>query len=95
MYNPYKESLIVLENGLWDHDLRVEEQHASPYEYDDETFRACIKLFMSSMMWKLWEVQEKNDVEFSIRCDEAESVGNEIKEFVKKWTDIDTRSLYK
>ncbi len=90
--NPYKEILVELEEGLWEHDFRVDVGIASPYEYDDETFKACCKIFMSAMMYKLWNNSHGLSMEFKEK--EAEMCGNELKEFVYKYTGIDTHQLY-
>ena len=90
--NPYAEILEEIEMGLWEHDVRVEENIAEPYPYTNESFRACIKIFMSGMMWKLWENMEGKDIEE--KSGKAESLGNEIHNIILKYTGIDSRKLF-
>lgn len=92
--NPYKNILMEIEGGLWDHDVRVDEKKASPYEYDDETFRACIKIFMSSLMQRVYLDQNRLNTSLENRCVEIENVGNEFRKFIKDFTGVDTRKLY-
>jgi len=89
--NPYAEVLKEIEAGLWDHDIRVEDNIARPYNYTDESFRACLKIFMSGLMWKLWENMEGQTLEE--RSSTAEEVGSEIRKFILKYTGIDTHKL--
>ncbi len=90
MKNPYAKALIEIESGLWEHDARVEENIAKPYSYDDDTFRACLKIFMSATLWKLWEkpgtLKEK--------MEKAEELGSAIRGVIYKFTKIDTHKLY-
>lgn len=90
--NPYAEILNEIENGLWEHDLRVDENIAAPYSYTHESFRACLKIFMSGMMWKLWENTE--GMEIPKRAGKAEEMGNEIRNMILKYTGIDSHELY-
>ena len=89
--NPYSEILIELEAGLWENDARVEEG-AEPYEYTDEDFRCCMKVFMGALMWKMWENYELSPVEENIG--KAEAMGNELRDIILKYTGIDSRKLY-
>ena len=90
--NPYKEVLIEIEDGLWEHDCRVDDGIAMPYTYDDETFRACMKIMMSGLMYKLWDNSHGLSQDFKER--EAEICGEEFKDFVYKYTGIDSTTLY-
>jgi len=93
MNNPYKEALMELETGLWEHDNRVDEGIAKPYEYDSETFRACLKIFMSAALWKLWEYTENKTL--SEKASFAESLGTDIRGIILRYTGIDSHELYK
>jgi hypothetical protein len=90
--NPYAEVLIEIEKGLWGHDCRVDEGTAEPYFYDDATFRACLKVFMSGMLWKAWvhmEGKEQKQKEIG-----AKMMGEAIRDMVFEYTGIDTRELH-
>lgn len=89
---PYKDVLMELELGLVEHAVRVEEDGFQPYRYDTETFRACAQIFMSALMWKLWEAAcEKTLAETESL---AEKCGNELRDLIMKFTGIDTHKLY-
>lgn len=88
---PYGKVLIEIENGLWEHDDRVNDGIAEPYTYTDEHFRACLKIFMSGLLWKLWETND-NDIEKMIGL--AGKMGEDIKELVGAYTGINTHDLF-
>lgn len=88
---PYGKVLIEIENGLWEHDNRVNDGIAHPYTYTDEHFRACLKIFMSGLLWKLWE---KNDNDIERMVDLAGKMGEDLKELVGAYTGINTLDLY-
>ena len=85
--NPYAEILIELEGALWDQDIRVSDGIAQPYEYDNETFRACIKIFTSSFLWKIWENVDEKEIA------SAEKAGNDIRSIILKYAGIDSHKL--
>ena len=90
--SPYAEILEEIETGLWEHDIRVEENDISPYYYTDKTFRACIKIFMSGIIWKLWENLENKSLKE--KMGKAENLGKEIRSIILKYTGIDAHKLY-
>jgi len=90
--NPYAEVLEEIETGLWEQDLRVDEGIAEPYPYTNKTFRACIKIFMAGIMWKLWESMEGKDI--NEKAGHAEAMGNELRSLILKHTGVDTHKLY-
>ena len=92
--NPYAEVLQEIEQGLWEHDARVDEKIAQPYSYDAPTFAASLKIFQSAIMFALWEKQDFIGTQISDRMEEAEKMGLEIKELIQKYTGIDTHKLY-
>lgn len=75
--NPYAEILSEIGKGLLEHEMRVNKCMAEPYEYTDDAFRACLTLFMSSLMWKLWENKGERGLEDLEN--RAESLGTEIR----------------
>ena len=88
---PYGKVLIEIESGLWEHDYRVDEGIAEPYIYTNEHFRACLKIFMSGLIWKLWETND-NDIEKMVGL--AGKMGEDIKELVGAYTGINTHDLF-
>lgn len=63
--------------------------------FTNEGFRAGIYIFQSVILDKMFELQEVENIDFDIRCDMAEKCGDEIRQIVKKYCDIDTHELYK
>ena len=91
--NPYSKVLLEIETALWEHDVRVDDGIAQPYEYDDETFRACIKIFTNAILWKLWTYMDGKELDE--KADKAEKVGNVIRNTILKFTGIDSHSIYR
>jgi hypothetical protein len=75
--------------------LEFEANVARPPQYTDKGFRAAIKIFMSAMLDKMWKLQENEDIDIDARADMAEKLGNELRNMVRIYTNIDTHSLYK
>ena len=91
--NPYSEVLLEIERGLWEHDIFVDEGKALPYEYDNDTFRACLKIFMSALLWKIWRFTSMDNI--SLRESNAEKAGKVMRNIILKFTGIDSHTLYK
>ena len=75
--------------------LEFEANVARPPEYTDEGFRAAVKIFMSAMLDKMWKLQENEDIDIDARADMATKLGNELRNIVRVYTNIDTHNLYK
>ena len=63
--------------------------------FNDEGFRSSIFIFQSALLDKMWELQEKEDIQIETRADMATKCGEAIRSLVKTFTDIDTHNLYK
>ena len=50
---------------------------------------------MSAMLDKMWKLQEDENIDINARADMAEKLGNELRNMVRIYTNIDTHSLYK
>jgi hypothetical protein len=90
--NPYANILQEIETALWEHDFLVDEGKAVPFHYDDRTFRACLKILMSGMIWKQWDFllgkPQAEKEQFS------EELGKAFRALVLKYTGIDPQELY-
>lgn len=75
--------------------LEFEANVNRPPEYTDEGFRAAVKIFMSAMLDKMWKLQENEDIDIDARTDMATKLGNELRNMVRVYTNIDTHNLYK
>jgi hypothetical protein len=92
--NPYKEIFIELEQGFLDHSARIEESNIPPYEFDDETFRACCRIFFEAMMVRLFQNLENQDISLPEKCQIATQCGLDISALVEKYTGINTYKMY-
>ena len=84
--------LAEIEDALWDF------EYYQPNERPDYSVfgvRAAIKIFMSVLLDKMWEKQQANLMPQADREKQAEEVGQEIREFFKKYTGIDSHLMYK
>jgi hypothetical protein len=83
--------LNEIEDTLWE----FEATQGLKTEYTIEGFRGGCKIFMSVLMDKIWELQEKEGIPMEERIKMVEKVGNEVRQLIKTYTDIDTHDLYK
>jgi hypothetical protein len=83
--------LSEIESALIEYELNINR----PPEYTDEGFRAAVKIFLSVMLDKMWKLQEDEGIDINTRADMAEKLGNELRNIIRVYTNIDTHSLYK
>ena len=84
------EILKEIELTLWEYEAEVGEKK----NFTEEGFRAAIKIFACVILDKMYELQLKEGLDLQQSSDMAQKCGEEIRTFVKKFTDIDTLKLY-
>lgn len=82
--------LQELEDALWFHEANNGDKPC----YSNEGFRASCKIFISAVMDKMWDLQEKEGLDIEIRQEMAANCGKEIKKLIQVYTDIDTFELW-
>jgi len=82
--------LEEIEATLWE----FEANRGIKPEYTHNGFKAGMKIFMSIMMDKLWELQEGEKLNMEDRSNMATKLGNDIRQLILTYTDIDTHQLY-
>ena len=60
--------------------------------YDKHALRSATNIFISVLMDRVWELQEKEEMDLDIRNKMAMKCGEEVKKLVKVYTDIDMES---
>jgi hypothetical protein len=83
--------LVEIEDTLWE----FEANRGIKPEYTNEAFRSGIKIFMSVLMDKIWELQENEKITLDDRIKMVEKAGADVRELIKTYTNIDTQDLYK
>lgn len=83
--------LVEIEDVL----LGFEVEIGTKPEYTDSGFRAAIKIFMSVLMDKMWELQLNEKILMEDRMKMAHKLGQDVRQMIKTYTDIDTHELYK
>lgn len=83
--------LVEIEDALWEFELNSNLQP----EYTTDGFRAATKIFMSVLMDKIWNLQSNENMDMEDRVKMVEKAGNDIRNIIKIYTDIDTHDLYK
>jgi hypothetical protein len=83
--------LVEIEETLWE----FEYYNGTKPNYTIEGLRASIKIFMSTMMDKIWELQEEEKIDPEDRVKMVEKLGNDVRNIVKTYVNIDTHDLYK
>jgi hypothetical protein len=83
--------LTELEATLWEFEAMYPGEKP---EYTPDGSRAVIKLLMSVVMDKSWELMEAEKIPQHIREDMAHKCGTEFRELIKKYTNLDTHKMY-
>lgn len=82
--------LEEIEDALWE----SESNNMGKPEFTMDGFRASIKIFMSAMMDKIFELQDAEDFAFEDKLKMSKQCGEDIKKLVSVYTGIDTTKLY-
>ncbi len=82
--------LEEIEGTLWEFEANA----GVPPEYTTEGFRAGIKIFISVLMDKIWELQQDESIDKQGRLNMVQKAGEDVRELVKTYTNIDCHKLY-
>lgn len=63
--------------------------------FSDDSFRAITYIFMSAMMDKMYNLQTSENMAQKDMGNMATKCGEDLRKFVKMYTDIDTHNLFK
>lgn len=85
--------LCEIETALWEFEAHAD-GGVKP-EYTIDAFRAAAKIFMSVLMDKMWELQHDESIDMKVRENMALKAGNDFRNLIKTYTNIDTHDLYK
>lgn len=75
--------------------LEFEANRGIKPEYSIEGFRAGTKIFMSVLMDKIWELQQNEGIEMKDRLNMVQKAGEDVRNLIKTYTNIDCHDLYK
>lgn len=82
--------LVEIEETL----LEFELHRGIKPNYTMDGFRASIKIFMSAVMDKMWELQSNENLTIDDKCAMAQKLGEELRKLIKIYTNIDTFELF-
>lgn len=82
--------LVEIESTLWDFEAEL----SLKPDYPIEALRASIKIFMSVMMDKMWEVQEFDNMGMEDREKMVVNLASDLMKMVKTYTGVNTLELY-
>lgn len=82
--------LVEIESTLWEFEAEL----SLKPDYPIEALRASIKIFMSVMMDKMWEVQEFDNMEMEDREKMVVNLASDLMKMVKTYTGVNTLELY-
>lgn len=85
------QSLIQWETLLWEWEVK----ELGVPRFTDDGFRAALKIFMSALIERSWLLMRDEQIEKEDRLKMVESMGDELSRFVKTYTGIDTKKLYR
>lgn len=86
-----KPVLVIVENAIWN----FEADGGGLPGFDDDSFRAIIKLFTTALIERIWSLQERENMDDEERVKMGLSAAAEVKKLVKVYANIDTMDLYK
>jgi hypothetical protein len=84
------EVLEELELVLLEHELLFDTKP----DYSIDAIRAIIRLFMSAMVDKSYELTKGEGIELEDQINMVNTMAKDLHNFIKKYTDIDTHKLY-
>ena len=64
-------------------------------DYSEEAFNASVIIFMNVVLTKMWELCEKENIDMKDRENMADSLGNELRNLIKTYTNIDTHESFR
>ena len=83
--------LEEIEQTLWE----FESMDGGKPNYNIEGFRGGVKIFMSVLMDKIWELQNDENIPMEHRLNMANKAGEDVRKLIKTYTNIDCHELYK
>jgi hypothetical protein len=83
--------LVEVEETLWEFEAKVGQQ---PH-FTDAGFRAAIKIFMATLVDKMYDLQKNEGFEIQDAANMAQKAGESLRSLVKTYTDVDTYDFYK
>jgi len=83
--------LKEIEDTLWE----FEAFNGSKPCYPEEAIASASKIFISVLMDKMWELQEKEKMDLEDRSNMAEKLGGDIKSMLKTYLNVDSFEFYK
>ena len=86
-----KPLLMIIENAIWNFEVEKEQLP----RFDDDAFRAAIKIFATALIERIWILQENEHMSLDDRVKMALSAAKEVQKIVKVYANIDTKELYK
>lgn len=84
-----------LQPSLLQIELLLLENNEHKPNYSDDSFRAITFIFMSAMMDKMYNLQTSENIAQEDSENMATKCGEDLRKFVKIYTDIDTHNLFK
>lgn len=65
-----------------------------PFGFNKVSLRSASMIMMQAIMDNMWQLQENEDMPIETRMSMAEKCGNDLKDLIKVYTNIDTHKLY-
>lgn len=74
--------------------LDFEERELGQPKFPEEAVRAATKIFSAVVMDKMWDIQEKENMDMEDRCNMVDKAGKELQKYIKTYCDIDTFEMF-
>lgn len=83
--------LKEIEETIWEFEANTQ---AKP-NFTMEGFQAATKIFMTVFMDKMFELQTDESLSLKNKLNMAQKAGEDIRQLIKTYTNIDTHEFYK
>lgn len=64
-------------------------------EFTMEGFKACLYIFQAALVDKMYSLQTDENIPLEIKLDMAQKLGEDLRELIKIYCNIDTHEIYK
>lgn len=68
--------------------------HGEKPNFGDSAMRSATYLFATVLLDKMYDLQSREEMPLDVKTDMANKLGEELRALVKRYTDIDTVTLY-
>lgn len=88
----YKTELEFIANDILNQSANAKFNEAKP-EYSNRDFINTLIIFQTALMDKMFDLQQKENIDLQDRLNMATKCGNELRNLIKTYTGLDTHKI--